>query len=305
LLDQKKYDEACPKLAEAQKLDPGAGTLLALALCHEGQGKTATARKELEEAASLGKKNGRMDLAKAAEKRAAAMEPTLSKIVVRMPEGAPDYEVRLDGQPVTRESLGAPIPVDPGEHKADVSAKGKAPRSYVVRLSGAGTVEIVIDKLEDASKPAVAAAATKAKPAEHTMMPINVEPPHYEDSAAPGGAQRAIGLTAIGLGVAGLGVGGFFAVRAIQQHNEGRECSPGPCTSAESADANDRAKASTTAAVISGSAGIVAIGAGTILFFTAPSRASRAAAATPPRATAHVIPQAGPSQVGLGVIGTF
>src|SRR5688572_15232873 len=84
LLDQKKYDEACPKLAESQKLDPGAGTLLALALCHEGQGKTATAKRELEEAAALGKKNGRDDLAKAALKRAAAMEPTLSKLVIRM-----------------------------------------------------------------------------------------------------------------------------------------------------------------------------------------------------------------------------
>lgn len=308
LLDQKKYDEACPKLAESQRLDPGAGTLLALALCHEGQGKTATARKDLEEAAKLGRKNGRAELAKAAEKRAAAMEPSLSKVVVRMPEGAADYEVRLDGEPVARESLGAPIAVDPGEHKAEVSAKGKAPRSYVVRLAGAGTVEIVVDKLDDAKPVAPAAVAPVEKPASKAhppMAPINVEPPHVEADRSSGHAQRAIGLTVIGLGVAGLGVGGYFGARALSQHNEGRTCTPGPCPDAQ--EANDRAKASTTAAVISASAGFVAIGAGTILLITAPSSStpSATAAAKPPRASARVVPQAGPTQVGVGFVGTF
>lgn len=63
LLDAKNYDEACPKLAASQKAEPGAGTLLALALCHEGQGKTATAWGELNEAASLGKRVGRTEAA--------------------------------------------------------------------------------------------------------------------------------------------------------------------------------------------------------------------------------------------------
>lgn len=299
LLDAKRYDEACPKLAASQEKEPGAGTLLALALCHEGQGKTATAMRELRSAAELGRKVGREDLAKAAEKRAKAMEPTLAKIVIHMPEGA-RYDAKLDGDALDASQIGEPFMVDPGEHKVVVSARGMKARAYTVRLSGAGVTELVVERLEaDAPPPVV----TKPSP---QPVRLTTEPPApVEKDESRGGAQRVIGLSLAGLGIAGLGAGAYFGGRALSESAAGKKgCTPGPCPEGQTNDANDRAKSAMTYGIVSVAAGTGALAIGTILYFTAPK--SGASASAPKKTvTARVVPEAGPRSVGLGVVGTF
>jgi len=304
LLDAKKYDEACPKLAESHRLEPGAGTLLALALCHEGQGKPATASKELKQASELGQKNGRSDLAAAADKRARALEASVPHLVVHLP--APDaasYRVRCDGEPVSE--VGTPLALDPGEHRVEVAADGKVSRSYVVRISGAGTTEIVVDELQDAAAPVAASVAAAPAKAQPRPVITTAEPP---PAAEPnrGGAQRTIGLVLVGAGVVGLGAGAWFGGQALSQSGEAKRTCPmaDSCPDAGN-EANDRAKESFKVSVVSLAAGTGALTIGALVYFLAPSSSASQSSAKRPQTTARIVPSAGPTGASLGVVGTF
>src|SRR5262245_51518985 len=79
LMAQGKYGDACPKLVESQRLDPGGGTLFAIALCHEGEGRTATAWADFNVALSEARKDKRADREAAAQERIKALEPKLTR----------------------------------------------------------------------------------------------------------------------------------------------------------------------------------------------------------------------------------
>jgi hypothetical protein len=126
LLEAGRYTEACPKFAESQRLDPGGGTLLNLALCHELEGKTATAWTEFREALSIAVRDDRKDRQELANGHITALAPKLTKLTVAVPDAiaARDPEVTLDRSRLPAAAWNTEIPLDPGEHRIAVSAQG-------------------------------------------------------------------------------------------------------------------------------------------------------------------------------------
>jgi hypothetical protein len=129
LLEAGRYAEACPKFAESQRLDPGGGTLLNLAYCHELEGKTATAWSEFHDALTQATKDDRKDRETFARQHIADIEPRLVRILVHVPGriAARDPEIVLDRSKLPPAAWETPIPVDPGEHHVNVVVKGAMP----------------------------------------------------------------------------------------------------------------------------------------------------------------------------------
>lgn len=167
------YQEACPKFAESQRLDPATGTLLNLAACHEKQGRLATAWLEYSDALVAARRDGREDRVVYARSRAAELEPKLSRLTLLLAPDAdePDLTLELDGASIGRAVLGAPTPVDPGPHVVRASAPGKQAFERTIEIGPiADQQSMTIPKLAPLPpQPVAQPAAVHAAPAAATL----------------------------------------------------------------------------------------------------------------------------------------
>jgi hypothetical protein len=137
-----RFSEACPKLAESQRLDPGGGTILNLAVCYEKDGKLASAWAAYNEALSAAIKDGRKEREQLARERVGALAPKVPRLVVSVPATSEvsGLEVLLDGQPLRRAAWGVDSAVDAGTHRVEARAPGRAGWSAIVAVESSQSV---------------------------------------------------------------------------------------------------------------------------------------------------------------------
>ncbi len=268
LVNAKKYAEACPKFAESQRLDPGAGTLLHLGNCYERLGMTASAWATFIDAAAAAKAQNRTDWAQNAKNRAADLEKKLSRLTINV--GKTDgVEVRRDGVVVQEGTFGTAIAVDPGKHEIEATAPKKKTFTQVAIVKPDGDkVEITVPTLEDDPEAIAAAkAAAQAKAPPTTTEPAPV-------AASEGGSGMKIaGYVLAGAGVVGLGVGTWAGLTAKSKNDDAKALCPvdGPCSNRAGVDASDAAKSRGTISTVAFIAGAALVAGGIVLIVIAPS----------------------------------
>ncbi|WP_437496623.1 hypothetical protein [Sorangium sp. So ce1099] len=269
LMDEGKLQEACPKLAESQRVDPTVGTLLNLAVCHEKEGKTASAWAEFKEASALAASAGQQDRAQFAAKRGSELEARLTRLVLEVAQPAPGMAITLNGKDLSATAAtGSGIPVDPGTATVEARAPGRQPWSQQVTLEpGPSTARVTIPPLAGVAAPEPPSAAPPAPP--RPAPPARPVAPAPEGAGSP---MRALGFVAGGVGLAGIGVGAVFGVLTVQKAGDVEEgCSGNFRCSRADVEANESARTTAMVSNIAVGAGLLCLGAGVAMVLLSPS----------------------------------
>jgi tetratricopeptide (TPR) repeat protein len=259
LMQHQRYAEACTKFSESQRLDPGGGTLLNLALCHEKQGRTATAWTEYHEALVQARKDGRADREQFAREHIAALDPQLARIVIQSDQD-PSLEklsVKVGGFEIAPAAWGTPVPVDPGSVEVEVQAPGKRPFRASFEVKPGSTIEARIPVL-DAADPA--------------------EPVPVAKTRAPKPDPPLLAYTSLGAGAAAVFAGGYFGLQALAKWQQSKEHCPNDACDETGVRLSQEANRSAWAANVGIGIGLLGVGAGVYLLLRRDSRQREAAA---------------------------
>jgi len=270
LMNAGRTAEACDKFAESQRLEAAVGTLLNLEACHEALGALATAWGFFQQAADLAARSGDSERAEKIRRRAAALEPKIAKLRIRVRAPAPrGVRVSRAGVDVTGQ-LGTAVFVDPGVYTIEAVADGHRAWAQGVRVEPGAAIDVEVPALEPVVVAPPPAPKTAPEAPASVERRVPAEPPPEED---PGQGRRRVGITILVTGGAVTAAGLYFGWRA-REKNEAyqKECPGGACTD-ETSPGFDLHHEVTRNANLSNAfliVGLVASAGGVVLWRTAP-----------------------------------
>ena len=265
----KKFNVACAKFRESNRLDPAVGTLFNLANCEAQRGHLVASwalyRQVLEK---LPPDDPRASVAKTQVQSLDARVPRLTiRARGEMPAGT---TVHVAGLVLSPASLNSPLPLDPGSYAISVVAPGRARQEFSVTLAEGDAAEF----------PVSVGSSTSASPP-------HVAPIAVVTSSQPIGAgddddrktRELLAYAGIGVGAAGITLGIITGLFGLHEEALGNpNCSDVTRTCNQRGyDANQSAKSLATVSTLGFVVGVLAGGAGTYLWLTLPDAKSGAA----------------------------
>jgi len=289
LIKQGKLADGCGKLAASEHLETSVGTLLNLGDCRERLDKLASAWAAFRKAEAVARRNGGDDRRMAeADKRAARLEPMLSKLKIEVDRALEiaGLVVKRDGVVVDAAVLATPVPVDVGTYTVVAEAPGYKPWSRRVIVDHRTTRNVKIPPLEREPLPA-------PPPPPATTAPVATVTVHRRGGTWTTSRKLSAVLAVSGAGAIGTGV--FFGIQSRDLANDADARCPLPsCSDPEALRLNDRAQTDATRANLLYAAGGVVVGAAVILWL-----------AGSPGDETVVVPAVGDRQVGMSLAGRF
>jgi hypothetical protein len=273
-----KHAEACAKFEESVRLHSGVGNQYHLADCWEKIGRTASAYTTFQRVVEKTRELEQPEREKAARERADALAPKLTRLRIEVKAPPKKLSLTRNGETVSKESIGVPVPIDPGTHELRASAPGKATWSEELEVPAEpGTIVVTVPELADEKTPVAAVAAA---PVAATKPPPREPPPPAVEEQSGGGFRSVATIGLLGIGVAGAIVGSVTGFQYAMNNRDAEAICPQGvgCTDDEIArheELVDDARTQRTIMYAGFGAAAVGLGGALVLHLTAPSKKER------------------------------
>jgi hypothetical protein len=288
LLLNGKIAEACAKLDESQRLDPSSGTLMNLAYCHKKLGRSATAWAEFLQAERLSLAQRNQARASEAKRQAAALEPELSRLTIRVASMVPDMTISRNGELLTPSALGVPLPLDRGHYQIRLQAPGYGEWRTDIDIDAPGEHVLDVPALEPEKPPPFVEPAPASTPRTlpATGAPNRLAPstPALLAKATKSHSSRASAPSlpagfwvASAAGVAAAGFATTFGILSLSSYGRAEEaCNSHEDCSPTSVRDGDKAKTQARVADVGWLAAIAAVAVASYVYFDTHSQGAPA-----------------------------
>jgi hypothetical protein len=205
--DANHWQDAIDKLGRVAQVKLTAGVRYHVALCEERLGRLATALQAYLTAEDQAAHTDAQDVLRLVGTQLTSLMPRVPRLALQVAPNLPDATVTLDGATVEHTRLGGAFPIDPGIHRIEARAPGRAPTTVALTIQEGDVTFLRMSLLP------LAAADSATRPAEPEALPPASSAPLASAIAATAGAGILVGV----------GVGAYVAAGAA--HSDAvREC---------------------------------------------------------------------------------